>query len=72
MKLSDFAFSPNCRKVRAVAYELGIELEQVLTPAQRATLLLRDVVGMSAEEAAAALDQSVATSRRSPTATSTR
>jgi len=32
---------------------------QVLTPAQRATLLLRDVVGMSAEEAAAALDQSV-------------
>jgi RNA polymerase sigma-70 factor, ECF subfamily len=33
---------------------------QVLSPAQRATLLLRDVVGMSAEEAAAALDQSVA------------
>ncbi len=32
---------------------------QVLTPAQRATLLLRDVVGMSAEETAAALDQSV-------------
>lgn len=27
MKLYDFAFSPNCRKVRAVAYELGIELE---------------------------------------------
>lgn len=32
---------------------------QVLLPAQRATLLLRDVVGLSAEEAAAALDQSV-------------
>jgi RNA polymerase sigma-70 factor (ECF subfamily) len=31
---------------------------QVLTPAQRATLLLRDVVGLSAEEAAAALAQS--------------
>jgi glutathione S-transferase len=27
MRLYDFAFSPNCRKVRAVAYELGIELE---------------------------------------------
>lgn len=32
---------------------------QVLTPMQRAVLLLRDVVGMSAEEAAAALDQTV-------------
>jgi len=32
---------------------------QVLLPAQRATLLLRDVVGLSAEEVAAALDQSV-------------
>jgi glutathione S-transferase len=29
MKLYDFAFSPNCRKVRAVAYELGIALESV-------------------------------------------
>ena len=27
MKLYDFAFSPNCRKVRAVAYELGVELD---------------------------------------------
>ncbi len=27
MKLYDFPFSPNSRKVRAVAYELGIELE---------------------------------------------
>ena len=27
MKLYDFAFSPNCRKVRALAYELGIPLE---------------------------------------------
>jgi RNA polymerase sigma-70 factor, ECF subfamily len=32
---------------------------QVLLPAQRATLLLRDVVGLSAEEVAEALDQSV-------------
>ncbi len=30
MKLYDFAFSPNCRKVRALAYELGIELEFLL------------------------------------------
>ncbi len=29
MKLYDFPFSPNCRKVRAVAYELGIPLEFV-------------------------------------------
>jgi glutathione S-transferase len=29
MKLYDFAFSPNCRKVRAVAYELGIAFEHV-------------------------------------------
>jgi glutathione S-transferase len=27
MKLYDFPFSPNCRKVRAVAYELGIALD---------------------------------------------
>lgn len=27
MKLYDFAFSPNCRKVRAVAYELGVPLD---------------------------------------------
>ncbi len=32
---------------------------QVLTPAQRAVLLLRDVVGLSAEETARALDSSV-------------
>ncbi|HLL25323.1 MAG TPA: sigma factor-like helix-turn-helix DNA-binding protein [Kofleriaceae bacterium] len=32
---------------------------QVLTPAQRAVLLLRDVAGLSAEETAEALDQSV-------------
>lgn len=32
---------------------------QTLTPAQRAVLLLRDVVGLSAEETAAALDSSV-------------
>lgn len=29
MKLYDFAFSPNCRKVRAVAYELEIAFEPV-------------------------------------------
>jgi glutathione S-transferase len=29
MKLYDFAFSPNCRKVHALAYELGVELEFV-------------------------------------------
>jgi glutathione S-transferase len=29
MLLYDFAFSPNCRKVRSVAYELGIELDYV-------------------------------------------
>jgi len=32
---------------------------QILSPAQRAVLLLRDVVGFTAEETAAALDQSV-------------
>jgi glutathione S-transferase len=29
MKLYDFAFSPNCRKVRAVAYELGVSFEHI-------------------------------------------
>jgi glutathione S-transferase len=29
VKLYDFPFSPNCRKVRAVAYEVGIALEHV-------------------------------------------
>ncbi len=29
MKLYDFPFSPNCRKVRAIAYELGIPLDFV-------------------------------------------
>ncbi len=29
MKLHEFPFSPNCRKVRAVAYELGIKLDHV-------------------------------------------
>jgi glutathione S-transferase len=27
MKLYDFPFSPNCRKVRAIAYEVGVALE---------------------------------------------
>jgi glutathione S-transferase len=44
MKLYDFAFSPNCRKVRAVAYELGIALDfqhvDLLTGAQRAPAYL--------------------------------
>src|SRR5260221_2408101 len=30
MKLYDFAFSPNCRKVRAVGYELGITFDHVV------------------------------------------
>jgi RNA polymerase sigma-70 factor, ECF subfamily len=38
---------------------------QVLSPAQRAALLLRDVVGLTAEETAAALDQSVAATNSS-------
>jgi glutathione S-transferase len=29
MKLYDFPFSPNCRKVRAVAYEVGVTFEAV-------------------------------------------
>ena len=44
MKLYDFPFSPNCRKVRAVAYELGIPLEHehvdLLTGASRAPAFL--------------------------------
>jgi glutathione S-transferase len=44
MKLYDFAFSPNSRKVRAVAYELGITLEHqhidLIKGAQRAPAFL--------------------------------
>jgi glutathione S-transferase len=44
MKLYDFAFSPNCRKVRAVAYELDIPFEAVpvnlVRGAQRASAFL--------------------------------
>lgn len=44
MKLYDFAFSPNSRKVRAVAYELGIPLDLVhvdlVRGAQRAPAFL--------------------------------
>jgi glutathione S-transferase len=32
MKLYDFAFSPNCRKVRALVYELGLERALELVP----------------------------------------
>ncbi|HTU61539.1 MAG TPA: glutathione S-transferase family protein [Polyangiales bacterium] len=45
MKLYDFAFSPNCRKVRATAYELGVPLESVhvdlLNGEQRTAAYLR-------------------------------
>lgn len=44
VKLYDLAFSPNCRKVRALAYELGIALDferiDLLTGAQRAPAFL--------------------------------
>jgi glutathione S-transferase len=44
MKLYDFPFSPNCRKVRAVAYELGVAFEtervDLLTGGQRAPAFL--------------------------------
>jgi glutathione S-transferase len=44
VKLYDFPFSPNCRKVRAVAYELGITLEHehvdLLTGASRTPAFL--------------------------------
>jgi len=44
VKLYDFPFSPNCRKVRAVAYELGIAFEtervDLLTGGQRAPAFL--------------------------------
>jgi len=44
MRLHDFPFSPNCRKVRAVAYEVGIALEHVpvdlLTGEQRSAAFL--------------------------------
>jgi glutathione S-transferase len=44
VKLYDFPFSPNCRKVRAVAYELGIALEHervdLLAGGQRAPAFL--------------------------------
>jgi glutathione S-transferase len=44
VKLYDFPFSPNCRKVRAVAYELGIALDyervDLLTGEQKAPAYL--------------------------------
>jgi len=53
---SDPAARYTLRESVALAFVAAL---QVLSPAQRAALLLRDVVGLSAEEAAEALDQSV-------------
>jgi RNA polymerase sigma-70 factor (ECF subfamily) len=58
--LADAAADPEARYVLRESVALAfVAALQVLSPAQRATLLLRDVVGLSAEDAAAALDQSV-------------
>ena len=53
---SDPAARYTLRESVALAFVAAL---QVLSPAQRAALLLRDVVGLTAEEAAEALDQSV-------------
>ena len=58
--LTDAAADPETRYALRESVALAfVAALQVLSPAQRATLLLRDVVGLSAEDAAAALDQSV-------------
>jgi RNA polymerase sigma-70 factor (ECF subfamily) len=56
LREADPATRYTLRESVALAFVAAI---QTLTPAQRATLLLRDVIGMSADEAAAALGQSV-------------
>ena len=53
---SDPAARYTLRESVALAFVAAL---QVLSPAQRAALLLRDVVGLSADETAAALEQSV-------------
>ncbi|MCE9579787.1 MAG: RNA polymerase subunit sigma-70 [Deltaproteobacteria bacterium] len=59
--LADVAPDPQARYALRESVALAfVAALQVLSPAQRATLLLRDVIGLSADEAAAALDQSVA------------
>jgi RNA polymerase sigma-70 factor (ECF subfamily) len=58
--LAGHADSPEARYTLRESVALAfVAALQVLLPAQRATLLLRDVVGLTAEEAAEALDQSV-------------
>ncbi len=48
MKLYDFAFSPNCRKVRAVAYELGTALDDVSVHLVRGESHLAQTFGLPA------------------------
>ncbi|HZO13121.1 MAG TPA: RNA polymerase subunit sigma-70, partial [Polyangiaceae bacterium] len=58
--LAATAHDPSARYTLRESVALAfIAALQVLSPPQRAALLLRDVVGLSAEEAAAALEQSV-------------
>src|SRR6185503_19423846 len=58
--LTDLRDEPAARYLLRESVALAfVAALQVLSPAQRATLLLRDVVGLYAEETAAALEQSV-------------